>query len=173
MRNAVDELMAKIAQGLKAKQDQEMAAYAAAHGGSAEGITYTAADYPFLQKHPDMVKTPTGKPAAAITMESVRDGQIEGSDLRITREMLLNQAQVAESVGKTQMAQNLRRAAELTGVPDDQVIHMYDMLRPNRATKEQLEELADTLENTYNAALCAKLVREASAIYEKRNILLK
>ena len=86
--------------------------------------------------------------------------------------MLLNQAQVAQSAGKRQMAENLKRAAELTGVPDDQVIRMYDMLRPNRATKQQLVELADTLENTYQAALCAKLVREATAIYEKRGILL-
>ena len=49
---------------------------------------------------------------------------------------------------------------------------MYDMLRPNRATKQQLEEIADILENTYQAALCAKLVREAMTIYEKRGILL-
>ena len=46
------------------------------------------------------------------------------------------------------------------------------MLRPNRATRQQLDELADTLEGTYQAALCAKLVREAAAIYEKRGILL-
>ena len=132
----------------------------------------TTADYPFLEKHPDIVNTPTGKPVSAVTMEAVRSGEIQGEDLRISREMLLNQAQVAQSAGKRQMAENLKRAAELTGVPDDQVIRMYDMLRPNRATKQQLVELADTLENTYQAALCAKLVREATAIYEKRGILL-
>ena len=118
------------------------------------------------------MNTPTGKPVSAVTMEAVRSGEIQGEDLRISREMLLNQAQVAQSAGKRQMAENLKRAAELTGVPDDQVIRMYDMLRPNRATKQQLVELADTLENTYQAALCAKLVREATAIYEKRGILL-
>ena len=119
------------------------------------------------------MKTPTGKPVTTVTMEAVRAGEIAGEDLRISREMLLNQAQVAESVGKTQMAQNLRRAAELTGVPDEQVIRMYDMLRPNRATREQLMEMADTLEKSYDAALCARLVREAAAVYEKRGILLK
>jgi propanediol dehydratase small subunit len=87
--------------------------------------------------------------------------------------MLLNQAQIADSAGKTQVAENFRRAAEMTGVPDDQVIHMYDMLRPNRSTKQQLQELADTLKNQYNAVLCAKLVSDAMAIYEKRGILLK
>ena len=155
---------------LKAKQAASPSSAPSAVSGGAGG--YTTADYPFLEKHPDIVNTPTGKPVSAVTMEAVRSGEIQGEDLRISREMLLNQAQVAQSAGKRQMAENLKRAAELTGVPDDQVIRMYDMLRPNRATKQQLVELADTLENTYQAALCAKLVREATAIYEKRGILL-
>ncbi len=170
MADIIDELVEKITRDLKAKQAASPAAAASMPSGETDG--YTTADYPFLEKHPDIVSTPTGKPISAVTMEAVRTGEIQGEDLRISREMLLNQAQVAESAGKIQMAQNLRRAAELTGVPDDQVIRMYDMLRPNRATKQQLEEMADILENTYQAALCAKLVREAMTIYEKRGILL-
>ena len=170
MADIIDELVEKITRDLKAKQAPSPSSAPSAVSGGAGG--YTTADYPFLEKHPDIVNTPTGKPVSAVTMEAVRSGEIQGEDLRISREMLLNQAQVAQSAGKRQMAENLKRAAELTGVPDDQVIRMYDMLRPNRATKQQLVELADTLENTYQAALCAKLVREATAIYEKRGILL-
>ncbi len=170
MADIIDELVEKITRDLKAKQAASPSSAPSAVSGGAGG--YTTADYPFLEKHPDIVNTPTGKPVSAVTMEAVRSGEIQGEDLRISREMLLNQAQVAQSAGKRQMAENLKRAAELTGVPDDQVIRMYDMLRPNRATKQQLVELADTLENTYQAALCAKLVREATAIYEKRGILL-
>ena len=166
MAASMEELAARIVRELKRGQD-------GAEVPAAKPSGYTAADYPFLEKHPDRVKTPTGKPVTTVTMEAVRAGEIAGEDLRISREMLLNQAQVAESVGKTQMAQNLRRAAELTGVPDEQVIRMYDMLRPNRATREQLMEMADTLEKSYDAALCARLVREAAAVYEKRGILLK
>lgn len=170
MADIIDELVEKITRDLKAKQAASPSSAPSAGAGGAGG--YTTADYPFLEKHPDIVNTPTGKPVSAVTMEAVRSGEIQGEDLRISREMLLNQAQVAQSAGKRQMAENLKRAAELTGVPDDQVIRMYDILRPNRATKQQLVELADTLENTYQAALCAKLVREATAIYEKRGILL-
>ena len=159
MADIIDELVEKITRDLKAKQAASPAAAASMPSGETDG--YTTADYPFLEKHPDIVSTPTGKPISAVTMEAVRTG-----------EMLLNQAQVAESAGKIQMAQNLRRAAELTGVPDDQVIRMYDMLRPNRATKQQLEEIADILETPYQAALCAKLGREAMTLSEKRGILL-
>lgn len=37
-------------------------------------------------------------------MEAVRSGAITGEDLRISRDMLLCQADVAESAGKKQMA---------------------------------------------------------------------
>ena len=49
---------------------------------------------------------------------------------------------------------------------------MYDRLRPNRATKAQLVDMADTLEKVYHAPMLARLVREAVDIYEKRGILL-
>ena len=112
--------------------------------------------------------------AIAKELDIYRDGDlaITGEDLRISRDMLLCQADVAESAGKKQMAENLRRAAEMPAVPDDKVIEMYDLLRPNRATKAQLEQMAATLENDYGAAMCARLVREALEIYEKRGILL-
>ena len=80
-------------------------------------------------------------------------------------------ADIAQEAGKPAMGENLRRAAELTQVPDEEVIRMYDMLRPNRATKAQLLELAKTLETQYHAPMCAALVREAVEVYEKRGIL--
>lgn len=132
----------------------------------------TAADYPILQKHPDWVKTPNGRSVAEIDLSSVQRGEVENKDIRISREMLLTQAKVAESAGKPQVAENFRRAAEMTEVPDALVIEMYDKLRPNRATYEELCAMGDTLEKQYNAARCAKLVREAAEIYKKRGILL-
>lgn len=132
----------------------------------------TAADYPLLEKHPELVRTPTGKPADAITMEGVRDGSVVKEDLCISKEMLLAQADVAESAGKRQVAENLRRAAEMTAVPDDKVIEMYDKLRPHRSTKTELRAMAAALETQYGAPRLAKLVYEAVEIYEKRGILL-
>ena len=177
MDKQIDELVARIAADLKGKQEESAKSEAAAkHSVSAVQTKkggLTSADYPLLEKHPDLVNTPTGKNISQMTMEAVRCGDAVPEDLRISREMLLNQAQVAESAGKPQVAQNFRRAAELTGVPDDEVIRIYDMLRPNRATHEQLEAMAGRLREQYQAPMCADLVLEAMTVYEKRGILLK
>lgn len=133
---------------------------------------YTQADYPMLKKHGDVIKTPTGKSMGDINLESVINETVTIKDVRISSEMLHAQAQIAESAGKKQIGENLKRAAELIAVPDDTIIKMYDMLRPNRSTKAQLQELEQTLRNEYHAPMCAQLVKEAAAVYEKRNILL-
>jgi propanediol dehydratase small subunit len=70
------------------------------------------------------------------------------------------------------MARNFERAAELVDVPDEVILKMYNMLRPNRSTKAELLAMADELSKKYNAKTCAKLVLEAAEVYEKRGILL-
>ena len=166
MADAMEQLIAKITRELLEQQGGD------AQPAPAPADGFTVADYPLLEKHPEVVRTPTDKPIDAITMEAVRQGAVTGEDLRISRDMLLRQAEVAESAGKRQVAENLRRAAEMTAVPDATVIEMYDRLRPNRATKAQLVDMADTLEKVYHAPMLARLVREAVDIYEKRGILL-
>lgn len=161
----MEALAALIANELKAGKT------AKADAPAKEPSRYTEADYPMLQKHRADIKTPTGKSMGDITLENVLAGKVSIQDVRISGEMLHAQAQIAESAGKKQLGQNLRRAAELTQVPDDAIIQMYDLLRPHRATKAQLGELAETLLQKYRAPLCAQLVREAAEIYEKRNIL--
>ena len=74
-------------------------------------------------------------------------------DIRISSDMLHAQAQIAASAGKPQIGENLKRAAEMTQIPDDELIKMYDMLRPNRSTKQQLVELAQKLEQQYQATI--------------------
>lgn len=172
MADAIDALVAKITRELLEQQENGAVPAAAPKQEAPESLRFTAADYPLLQKRPEVVRTPTGKPVEALTMEGVRDGSVTGEDLRISRDMLLAQADVAESAGKKQVAENLRRAAEMTAVPDEKVIEMYDKLRPNRSTKAQLVDMADTLEKEYRAVRLAALVREAVEIYEKRGILL-
>ena len=165
MDEIVREVVSKLTQNTAAKT----AASEASHKKTED---VTAADYPILQKHPDWVKTPDGRRVSSIDLSTIQRGEVENKDIRISREMLLTQAKVAESAGKPQVAENFRRAAEMTEVPDELVIQMYDKLRPNRATYEELRAMADTLETKYNAARCAKLVREAAEIYKKRGILL-
>lgn len=164
----MDEIVRQVVTRLT---EEAGAAPAASQKKAASGVT--AADYPILQKHPDWVKTPDGRPVSQIDVSTVQRGEVENKDIRISREMLLMQAEVAESAGKPQVAENFRRAAEMTDVPDELVIQMYDKLRPNRATYQELCAMADTLENRYQAPRCAKLVREAARIYQKRGILLK
>lgn len=131
------------------------------------------AHYPLASHHPDLLRTPTGKSLEEITLDAVLAGEVTADDLRITAETLRLQAQVADGVDRPQLAENFRRAAELTSVPDDRILEMYDALRPRASTKEQLLDIADELETRYGAAANAALVREAADVYERRRCLAR
>lgn len=118
-------------------------------------------EYPLSEKNPERLKTPSGIAFEDITLDAVLDGKVEMEDLRVTREALELQAQVAETAGRSQLAANLRRASELVGVPEDVILHIYQALRPGRGDRQALLALADDLERRYGATLCAALVREA------------
>lgn len=128
-------------------------------------------DFPMAEKRPELVKTATGKSLPEITLDAVVSGAIKPEEIRITPQTLEYQAQIGESIGRPQMAANLRRAAELTAVPDDRVLEIYNALRPYRSSAEELAAIADELENKYNAKVCANFVREACQVYKKRGRL--
>ncbi|TWH21968.1 diol dehydratase small subunit [Prauserella rugosa] len=128
-------------------------------------------DYPLAAHRPELLRTPTGKPIDDLTMQAVLSGEVAPDDLRISPDTLRLQAQIAERVGRTQLARNFRRAAELTALPDELVLSIYNSLRPNASTKQQLTDIADRLENEFSATLCAQLVREAADVYQRRDIL--
>ena len=114
----------------------------------------------------------TGKRPDDITIDAILRGGISAEDIKISRETLNHQAQVARSVNREALAANFERAGEMVNIPDDTILRMYNMLRPNRATKQELLAMANELEQTYRAERCAKLVREAAEVYEKRGVLL-
>lgn len=128
-------------------------------------------DYPLGKNRPDLIRTPTNKTLDDITLEGVMDGSVTPQDIRIAPETLELQAQVAEAMGRKPLAQNFRRAAELIPIPDDRILEIYNALRPNRSTKEELLAIAEELETKYNAVLNGKLIRTAADVYEKRGIL--
>lgn len=132
----------------------------------------SAEDYPLAEKHPDMIKTPTGKALEDLSYDGIINGQLTAEDMRIAPETLEMQAQVAESVGREAFAGNLRRAAELIAVPDDRLLQIYDALRPYRSTKQELLDIASELDG-YKATTAAGLVREAAEVYENRGRLKK
>lgn len=127
-------------------------------------------DYPLAEKRPELVKTPTGKKLEEITMEQVMENKVTVEDCRISGQTLEYQAQIAESAGNTQMADNLRRAAELTAFPDERVLRIYSALRPFRSTKEELLQIAAELEEK-GAVRNGAFVRQAAEVYEKRKKL--
>ena len=121
-------------------------------------------NYPLGQHEADTITSKTGKKLSQITLDEVKRGNVTAEDIKISAEMLKRQGQVAAEADNPQMEANFQRASELVNVPDDVILNMYNKLRPNRSTKQELEK--------YQAPHCAKLVLEAAEIYEKRGILL-
>jgi propanediol dehydratase small subunit len=130
------------------------------------------ADYPLGTQRPDLVRTPGGLGLEELTLDALRSGRLEASEMRATAETLELQAQVALAAGRAQLAANLERAAELTGVPDEVILEVYTALRPHRSTGDELESWADRLEKEFQAVATAAFVREARVVYEQRNLLL-
>ena len=129
--------------------------------------------YPLGEHERERIVSRTGKKLSDITLDEVLKGHISSDDIKIAPETLKAQGQVAKEAGNGPMEKNFERAAELTRVPDDIILKMYNKLRPNRSTRQELEQIAQELQNTYQAPNCAQLVREAAEVYEKRGILLK
>lgn len=128
--------------------------------------------YPLGEYEKDRITSKTGKRLEDITLDEVLKNHVQANDIKISKEMLRAQGQVAKEAGNDPMEKNFERAAELVDVPDDVILKMYDKLRPNRSTKLELVLMAKELLETYNAKNCAKLVLEAAEVYEKRGILL-
>ena len=85
-------------------------------------------DYPVYEKHPELIKTPTGKPVEEITMEAILKGEVTADDCKIAPETLELQAQIQESFGNPQVAANFRRAAEMTRIPDERILEIYNCI---------------------------------------------
>ncbi|HUF01752.1 MAG TPA: diol dehydratase small subunit [Gaiellaceae bacterium] len=127
-------------------------------------------DYPLGARRPDLVATPGGVPLTDVTLEALRAGLIDGAEMRATPRTLRMQAEVARAAGREALAENLERAAELAGVPDELLLAAYTALRPRRATAAELEDWAVRLENL-GASRTAEFVREAASAYAERGLL--
>ena len=127
--------------------------------------------YPLGEKMPEKVFSATGKKLSDFSLDKLKSGELTAEDFRIAPETLEMQAQVAESVDRDSLARNMRRAAELIAVPDDQLLSIYNSLRPYRSTKAELYGIADELETKYKCKVNAAFIREAADVYEKRGRL--
>jgi propanediol dehydratase small subunit len=131
----------------------------------------TERKYPLADYESDWLKAASGRSFDDLTIEAASAGQLQPDDLRIDAETLRAQAEIARQAGHPQLASNLLRAAELTVVPNEELLKMYEMLRPGRASYQQLIGFAELLEKTYQAAENARFVREAAQVYQERGLL--
>ncbi len=123
-------------------------------------------DYPLGSERPDLVTTPGGLSLEELRLE---DG-LDAAELRATPATLRLQAEVAAAAGRPQLADNLRRAAELAPLPDETILEIYTALRPGRSSAVDLESWADRLE-AVDAPLTAAFVRDALRVYATRGLL--
>ena len=116
------------------------------------------------------VSTLSGRKVSELKIEDVLTGELSVEDLRISGKTLGGQADAAAAAGYRQLAENLRRAAELTRISNEQVLEIYEALRPGRSSYSQLSGWADRLASAYDAPLTAALMREAAEVYRIRGI---
>ena len=129
------------------------------------------AKYPLRDNATDKLRSFSERALSEITAEAIAKGELSGDDLRTHADALRQQARIARDAGYPQLAGNLSRAAELTSVPNDELLKIYELLRPDRARHEELTRLADYLELTYGASENAAFIREAAETYRERNLL--
>ena len=134
----------------------------------------TIGDYPLAEKRPEIVRGKRGKGLDEITLDAVLEDRVALEDLRITARALRQQAEIARAAGRETLAENFERAAELVDVPQDTIMHVYELLRPGRAeSKSVLLAAAAELREQHGANIMAAFVEEAAAVYERRGLFKK
>ena len=119
-----------------------------------------------------MSKGYSGIDADEISVEDVRRGDITLDDVRLHPDTLEHQAQVAESKDNPQLAGNFRRAAELTRFSDEEVLRLYEALRPGRSTVQELRNFAQDLASR-GAPINAEFFAQAADVYQRRGLAKK
>jgi propanediol dehydratase small subunit len=117
-----------------------------------------------------VTKAFSGRDSADLTLDRLAREELAADDVRIHPDTLVHQAEVAEAHGNPQLGRNFRRGAELALMSEQDVLALYEALRPYRASAEELDALATRLDEV-PAPLCAALVREAAAVYLRRGLL--
>lgn len=119
----------------------------------------------------EVTRSASGRALDELNIENVLAGRLTTEDFRISSATLQRQADAAQAAGYPQLAENLRRAAELATVSNEKLFEIYDALRPGRATYVRLLALAEELEETHRALRTAALLREAAQVYLDRGLI--
>ena len=119
--------------------------------------------YPLYDSDAFDLRLPDGRPVADLDVDGVMRGEVGADDLGIHEDVLREQAAISAAAGFRPLAENLRRAAELVRVPQEEILAIYEALRPGRADAEALDIIARRLERECDAGLTAAFVREAAS----------
>lgn len=167
----IDDLVSKIMSQMGSDSTTNVDAASTTQVSQNSNEKITAKDYPLYSKHPELIHSPSGKKLDDINVNNLLNDNIKSNDLRITPETLRLQGEVAVDAGRDSIQQNFQRAAELTVIPDERLLEMYNALRPYRSTKQELLDIASELRDKYNAKICAGWFEEAAEFYETRKKL--
>ena len=131
----------------------------------------TPLDYPLGESHRDRITTRSGRPLSELSLSRVLSGDVGPDDVSVSAETLAQQAQFAREAGFEQVAENLSRAAEMTRIPDKELLEVYEALRPGRSTYYQLLSMSQQLASMYGAELTAAYIRDAAEAYRDTGLL--
>ena len=92
-------------------------------------MSHQRSDYPLAETQPQEVKGLRGKSLVDLTLEEVLSGDVTMEDLRITPEALQAQAEIARDSGRSKLASNFERAAELVSIPQEVIMEIYGKRR--------------------------------------------
>lgn len=126
--------------------------------------------YP-LSENDFNIKSKSGKYLKDISIDEVIKGNITGEDIKISKETLKIQGEIAKKEGRDQLGENFERASELVEIPDDELLIIYNMLRPYRSSENELLQKAKEIKVKFGAIRCSELIMDALKTYKKRGIL--
>ena len=129
--------------------------------GDERGNTFHSddGDYPLYGSRSDTLSAASGRPLRDLSLQKTLTEDIASEDYSISAETLRAQAEIARDAGYPQLAQNLERASELTAVPNETLLEMYEMLRPGRCSFEEYEALAQRLRHEFQRRGHSRLCR--------------
>lgn len=127
--------------------------------------------YPLGESAAGRLRSSSGVPLGEVTLEALRAGRLGPDDLGIDRATLDLQAHIAAEAGYGQLAENLRRAAELVAISNERLLQVYEALRPHRSSYEELLALGDEMEARHGAVATARFIRDAAAAYRAGGLL--
>lgn len=127
--------------------------------------------YPLSDTAADTLRSQNGHRLGDLTVEAVLADDVRIEDARIAPETLRAQAAIARDAGRASLAENLERSAEMVALTDQEILQIYDLLRPGRAASaDSLREVAARLREQHAAHRLAAFIEEAADAYARRGL---